>query len=257
MRRVDIKPVADTPPTPQWATSAPQGHAFAWAALQSYCQHHRVAPLPAHAWEWQACERPLARCARLRQGGLRVASPSPCNVPGILLLAHELGHAALEHHQPGSLGHTAQTERFAMGCELWTAKQLLHSASGFNVLCDAFEPTDRTALHQAVAQWLVERQEEFATAHAALSAFEWAVYQMAQQTNHARLCNSQPLAQHIEHLWQQAHHTTGVQAEPWAWATHPLLLRKPGTAHLYLQVWQAAQQAHLPQQPTQEWAYAA
>jgi len=186
-----------------------------------------------------------------------VASPSPSHVEGVLLLAHELGHAALEHHQPGSLANTEQTERFAMGCELWAAGLLLQNelnnpAGGHSSFDD---------LEQEVAQWLADREDEFAITHAALAEFEWALYELAQQQcsihRQAIHGDTEQFEHRIEHLWQQAHQSTGLVAMPWAWAAHPLLLRKPGAAHKYLKAWQAAKHTHQYMLSTRGLAYAA
>ena len=78
-----------------WSVKPDTGHAYALAATQRYCHQRGLDTPPPSAWEWLQCDREVSRCARLRNGGLRVATPEPNNIVGVMLLVHELCHASL------------------------------------------------------------------------------------------------------------------------------------------------------------------
>lgn len=195
-------------------------------ATQRFCHLHGIAALPETAWTWVPSTRAHARCARLKNGGLRVATPEPSTIIGLMLLCHELCHAALEWHSPGSLADTERTETFAMAGELFAQQWLL------NPECPEHS---NLSLAQAIANWTQEREYEFGTRHAALARFECLLWSAAQ-SGPAPMCVRTP----IEAAWQRAHAEFGLVATPNAWATHPLITHKPGCAHAYTMAWQQA-----------------
>lgn len=209
-----------------WSVKPETGHACALAATQRYCHLRGLDTPPPSAWEWLQCDREVSRCARLRNGGLRVATPEPGNIVGVMLLVHELCHASLEWHSPGSLAETERTETFAMAGELFAQQWLLSPE------CPEHSSL---SLAQALASWTQEREHEFGTRHAALARFEWLVWSAAQS-------GSVPMGARtpIEAAWQRAHADFGLVATPYRWATHPLITHKPGSSGVYPTAWRAA-----------------
>lgn len=174
-----------------------------------------------------------ARCARLRDGNIRVHAPPSHDVAGALLLAHELGHALLERHQPGSLGNCLLTETVAMAAEHWVADAWLHT--------NQTQAISDMQLHRAIWAWRAYREYQFLVEHQALGWFEHCL--AAWCRGHA----SPPRPSEVCRMWRDAHDRFGLApASPnewWscAWAGSPLLLRRPGTAGLYTKAWRAAQ----------------
>lgn len=212
-----------------WGVHPAVGKAYAIAATQQYCRLEGTACLPETAWEWVHSSRALSRCATLKHGGLRVASPEPSDIVGVMLLAHELCHAALEWHAPGSLADTERTETFAIAGEVFTAQWLASKAC---------PEQHNLALAQALTQWAQEREHEFGAQHAALSQFEWLLWVASKgaglHTNRVAF---------VESAWQRAHGELGLEAHPSGWAVHPLIRHKPGTAHVYWNAWRSLRRA--------------
>lgn len=209
-----------------WRVRPEVGWAYAIAATQRFCRIRGIAALPDTAWAWVPCGRAHARCARLKNGGLRVATPEPSNILGLMLLAHELCHAALEWHAPDSLADTERTEAFAIAGEVFASQWLVSKD------CPEYRSL---GLAQALASWAREREHEFGSFHVALSRFEWLVWAAAQRGE----AHTDPVAL-IEAAWQRAHADCGLTAEAGDWAVHPLICHKPGTALLYLNAWRHA-----------------
>jgi hypothetical protein len=155
-----------------------------------------------------------------------VATPEPSTIIGLMLLAHELCHAALEWRAPGSLADTERTETFAIAGEVY-ASQWLAS--------DECPEHCNLSLAQALASWAEEREHEFGFQHVALSRFEWLVWAAAQHGQ----AHTDAVAI-IEAAWQRAHADCGHMAEAGVWAVHPLICHKPGTSLLYLNAWRQA-----------------
>jgi hypothetical protein len=210
-----------------WRVKPDAGHAYALAATQRFCSLRGLDTLPPSAWQWLQCDREVSRCARLRNGGLRVATPTPADIVGVMLLVHELCHASLEWHSPGSLANTERTETFAMAGELFAHQWLLSSE------CPEHSSL---SLAQAIANWTQEREYEFGTRHAALARFEWLLWSAAHSGPAPIFVQTL-----IETAWQRAHAEFGLVATSDAWATHPLIHHKPGSAHIYTIAWQQAQ----------------
>jgi hypothetical protein len=147
-----------------------------------------------------------------------------------MLLVHELCHASLEWHSPGSLADTERTETFAMAGELFAQEWLLSPESPEH---------SSQSLAQAIKGWTQEREYEFGTRHAALARFEWLLW-----SNTSAQSDSEPecLETFTESVWQRAHAEFRLTAKPDAWVTHPLITRKPGSAGVYSTAWRAAQE---------------
>jgi hypothetical protein len=145
-----------------------------------------------------------------------------------MLLVHELCHASLEWRSPGSLADTERTETFAMAGELFAQQWLLSPESPEH---------SSQSLAKAISGWTQEREYEFGARHAALARFEWLLWSSAQS-------DSEPecLETFTESAWQRAHAEFRLTAKPDAWATHPLITRKPGSAGVYSTAWRAAQE---------------
>jgi hypothetical protein len=209
-----------------WCVKPETGHAYALAATQCYCHLRGLDTPPPSSWEWLPCDREVSRCARLRNGNLRVATPEPINIVGVMLMVHELCHASLEWQSPGSLADTERTETFAMAGELFAQQWLLSPEC----------PEHRSlSLARVIASWTQEREHEFGTRHAALARFEWLLWSAAQSPP-----TPEHLQTHIEAAWQRSHAEFGLVATPDAWARHPLITRKPGSAGIYPTAWRAA-----------------
>lgn len=202
------------------------GRAYAMAATQRFCNMRGISALPDTAWAWVPSSRAHARCARLKNGGLRLATPEPSTIIGLMLLCHELCHAALEWRAPGSLADTERTETFAIAGEVFASQWLASEECPEH--CSL-------ALAQALASWAEEREHEFGFQHVALSRFEWLVWAAAQ-----RGVSRTVAVALIEAAWQRAHADCGLLAEAGDWAEHPLICHKPGTALLYLNAWRQA-----------------
>ena len=206
-----------------WSVKPDTGHAYALAAAERYCNQRGLTVPPPNTWEWLLCPREMSRCARLKNGGLRIATPEPSNIVGVMLLVHELCHASLEWHSPSSLADTERTETFAMAGELFAQHWLL------SPVCPEHSSP---LLAQALASWRQEREHEFNTHHAALARFEWLLWTSAQSCR-APVC----VQTYIETVWQLAYAEFGLVGRPTSWAVHPLITRKPGCAGAYLKIW--------------------
>jgi hypothetical protein len=127
-----------------WFVRPEAGRAYAVAATKRFCKMRGLSALPETAWEWVQSSRAHARCARLKNGDLRVATPEPSNIIGLMLLTHELCHAALEWQAPSSLADTERTETFAIAGEVYASQWLVSKE------CPEYS---NLSLLQAIAHW--------------------------------------------------------------------------------------------------------
>lgn len=215
-----------------WTTGSQRGSDYAFRAFSTYLAAQQMSALQPDMWQWHESPRLESHCARLTDGGLRVASPAPVDVAGVMLLVHELAHAALECAQPGSLANTEYTEQFALTAELFAARWMLSSSN---------EEYLNLSLAQSILGWLAHREHEFQIQHSVLAEFEWLLWQVANTQTHSvanhGIGKGLATTKAIDTAWHTAHHRAGLTCVPLGWSRIPLILQRPGSAYVYRSAW--------------------
>lgn len=229
-----------------WTIDEQRGFDYAEGALVAYLAGLNMPVIPVGLWQWQESPRLESRCARLQDGHFRVASPVPIDVAGVMLLVHELAHAALEYAQPGSLANTEHTEQFAIAAELFTARWLLSRS------CNDYL---NLALAQAIMGWLALREHEFQIQHSVLAEFEWLLWQAvrAQSVTASWKSKEFTATETIDTAWHSAHNLAGLTCVPLGWSRIPLILQNPGNAHVYRRAWVKARSRFSQSNLFKEW----
>lgn len=244
-RRIHAEPLSS------WTTGLQRGSEYALKALSTYLAAQQMPGLQPNMWQWHESPRLESHCARLADGGLRVASPAPVDIAGVMLLVHELAHAALECAQPGSLANTEHTEHFALTAELFAARWMLSSS---------FDEYLNLSLAQAILGWLAHREHEFQIQHSVLAEFEWLLWRAANARTHSVANhgngNGKGLAttKTIDTAWHTAHHRAGLTCVPLGWCRIPLILQRPGSAHVYRRAWVKARLKFSSSHLFEEWS---